>query len=59
MKGINLICKGNWEKSLKEKYFIEELPHYTLVDTAGLIIKNNTDRPGNVITEISQLLDNK
>jgi thiol-disulfide isomerase/thioredoxin len=57
--GVNLICDDNWSKKLNSLYKISEIPHYTLIDENGLIIRNNCVRPGNVTTEISQLLDKK
>ena len=57
--GINLICDDNWSKKLKSLYKISAIPHYTLIDKEGLIIRNDCVRPGNVTTEISQLLDKK
>jgi peroxiredoxin len=57
--GMNLICDSNWSKSLNSLYKISLIPHYTLIDENGLIIKNNCVRPGNINTEISKLLNNK
>jgi thiol-disulfide isomerase/thioredoxin len=54
--GMNLVCDGNRSKSLESLYKISSIPHYTLIDKNGLIIKNNCVRPGNITTEISQLL---
>jgi thiol-disulfide isomerase/thioredoxin len=57
--GINLICDDSWSKKLNSLYKISVIPHYALIDENGLIIRNNCVRPGNVTTEISQLLNNK
>jgi thiol-disulfide isomerase/thioredoxin len=57
--GINLICDDNWSKNLNSLYKISAIPHYTLIDKNGLVIKNNCVRPGNITTEISQLLGKK
>ena len=38
--GEQLICKGQWEKTLRDKYMISGRPHFVLVDRNGLIIKN-------------------
>ncbi|MBK8882728.1 MAG: TlpA family protein disulfide reductase [Bacteroidales bacterium] len=46
--GMNLICDGDWSKSLDSLYKIASIPHYTLIDKNGLIIKNNFVRPGNI-----------
>lgn len=59
LQGINLICKGNWEKSLMESYFITELPHYTLIDGNGSIIKNKCSGPNAIYSEIVKYLDYK
>jgi thiol-disulfide isomerase/thioredoxin len=39
-EGTHLICKGNWNSLLGEKYNIEYIPHYTLINKDGLVIKN-------------------
>jgi thiol-disulfide isomerase/thioredoxin len=39
--GTHLICKGNWEELLHEKYYITGIPHYALIDKEGRIIENN------------------
>jgi len=57
--GINLICDENWGKKINPLYKISQIPHYTLIDNSGLVIRNNCVRPGNVTTEISKLLDEK
>ena len=40
-KGVHLICKGNWYEILRFKYQISGVPHYTIIDKEGLILKNN------------------
>jgi thiol-disulfide isomerase/thioredoxin len=50
-KGINLICKGNWEKKLTNAFFIEELPHYTIIDKEGRIIKNKSQNAKVLLAE--------
>ncbi|MBO7144095.1 MAG: redoxin domain-containing protein [Salinivirgaceae bacterium] len=39
--GEELICKGQWEKNLRDKYLISGRPHFVLVDRNGLIIENH------------------
>ncbi|MBQ4230970.1 MAG: hypothetical protein II671_05415, partial [Salinivirgaceae bacterium] len=39
--GEQLICKGQWEKNLRDKYLISGRPHFVLVDRNGLIIENH------------------
>jgi peroxiredoxin len=57
LKGINLICKGNWEEKLKESYLIEDIPHYTLVDANGMLISNQCKSPSGIEEEIFQILN--
>ena len=40
-EGIHLICKGNWKDILSLKYQISGVPHYTLIDKKGQLLKNN------------------
>ena len=57
LNGTNLICKGNWEESLKSLYFITEVPHFTLIDQDGLIIKNKCEGSKEIYPVISLLID--
>jgi thiol-disulfide isomerase/thioredoxin len=59
LMGINLICDDNWSKKMNSLYKISAIPHYTLINEKGLIIKNNCVRPGNITNEISLLLEKK
>jgi peroxiredoxin len=56
LKGINLICKGNWATNLKNSYFIEEVPHFVLIDKTGKIICNKCENHSMAIDEIKKLL---
>ncbi len=58
LKGVNLICKGNWGKTLKSSYFIEEFPHYVLIDKNGIIIQNKCKGPSNIYSDFIQILGN-
>jgi len=58
LKGINLICKGNWAENLKKEYFIEEIPHFTLIDAKGLVIENSCDKPNEIFSTLKELLNN-
>ena len=40
-KGEHVICKGQWNELLRSKYSINTIPHYTLIDRNGMILKNN------------------
>jgi len=59
LTGINLICAGNWETKLKSSYFIEELPHYVLIDKNGLVVTNKCAGPADIYFELVKLADNK
>ena len=49
-KGVQLICKGNWERKLRTEYDIYTNPHYTIIGEDGRIIKNNVkDSINNII----------
>ena len=39
--GEQLICKGQWEKNLRDNYMISSRPHFVLVDRNGLIIDSH------------------
>ncbi|MBE0678120.1 MAG: TlpA family protein disulfide reductase [Bacteroidales bacterium] len=45
LKGINLICAGNWSNHLQEKYSVKGIPHYAIIDRNGIIISENCERP--------------
>ncbi len=59
LKGTNLICKGKWDKALKSAYFIEEMPHYVLIDKNGIIIKNKCNGPVDIYSELLKLTGNE
>ena len=40
IKSTTLICKGNWDKILKEKYDINAYPQHVQIDKQGKIISN-------------------
>ncbi len=56
LQGINLICNENQKNELNSRYKISALPHYTLIDKRGLIIKNNCDRPSKIEEYLNSLL---
>jgi len=55
LKGIKLICKGNWDKRLQTDYNIIQLPHHVLIDRDGLIIENNCKGPIEIGPVLSEL----
>jgi len=56
LMGTNLICKGNWGNILKTDYFVEEIPHFTLIGKEGKVIENKTSSPGEIDKEINAYL---
>lgn len=40
IKSVALLCRGNWDKLLKEKYDINAYPQHVLIDKHGKIIVN-------------------
>ena len=42
--GNHFICKGNWGSILGEKYNIMGVPHYSLINKDGLVVKNTIHR---------------
>lgn len=53
--GVNLICKGDWGNILRDKYLIQTVPHYVLIDTNGMIIENNCDKPEIISSKLFEL----
>jgi|GEM_PF-1948055 peroxiredoxin len=51
IKSIPLICRGNWDKLLKEKYDINAFPHHTIIDKHGKIIINKWRNPSSEAEE--------
>ena len=45
IKSIALLCRGNWEKLLKEKYDINAFPQHVLIDKHWKIIINKWRNP--------------
>jgi len=45
MAGVNLYATGNWENNLRNSYFIDGFPHYTLIGADGKVVSNSTKRP--------------
>jgi len=56
LKGINLICVGSWAADLQEKYSVRGIPHYAIIDTDGLIISENCERPDKVYERLLTLI---
>lgn len=53
--GVKLIAKGK-EKMLRRKFLIDGIPHYTIIDTKGRIVKNNSRDPRELISNPELLL---
>jgi peroxiredoxin len=45
IKSIALLCRGNWEKILKEKYDVNAFPHHAIIDKQSKIIINKWRNP--------------
>lgn len=56
LPGLNLICDEYWSKKITTLYNISAIPHYTLIDENGRIIKNKCDRPGAIYDYIKARL---
>ena len=54
-QGVHLICSGDWIDLIQKSYFINTIPHYTLVNKNGEIIKNRVAS----ITELEDLIKNQ
>jgi thiol-disulfide isomerase/thioredoxin len=54
-QGVHLICNGDWIDIIRKSYFINTIPHYTLVNKDGEIIKNRVAN----ITELDALIKNQ
>ena len=59
LDGVNLICDGNWENLLSIAYYIYQIPHYSLIDSKGLVYKNNLSSLAFIQNEIDKQLKNK
>jgi len=55
LKGVKLLCKGNWDKRLQTDYNIIQLPHHVLIDRDGLIMENNCKGPIEIVPVLSEL----
>lgn len=56
LKGINLICKGGWGNKIRDKYLIQTVPHYVLINKDGMIIKNKCDKPELINSQLFEQL---
>ncbi len=57
IKSTTLICKGNWDKLLKEKYDINAYPQHVLIDKHGKIIANKLSNIREAEQEIRKWLE--
>jgi peroxiredoxin len=57
IKSIALLCRGNWEKLLKEKYDVNAFPQHVLIDKHGKIIVNKLSPISDAEREIRKWLD--
>lgn len=56
MKGLNLMCNGNWEDILKTQYYIQGIPRYVLINKNGEIIDSDAPSASNE-NELRRLID--
>lgn len=54
-QGVHLICSGDWIDLIQKSYYINTIPHYTLVNKNGEIIKNRIAS----IAELEALIKNQ
>jgi len=52
LNGVNLICKGDLGYTLRDKYLIQTVPHYVLIDMDGRIIENKCKEPELVSSQL-------
>jgi peroxiredoxin len=45
-QGVHLICSGDWSELVQKSYYINTIPHYTLIDKNGDIIMNRIEGIG-------------
>lgn len=54
LEGINLIAEG-WSKNpVCQAYNVLGIPHYVLIDEDGMVVKNKTDRPSDILRKKSK-----
>ncbi len=51
LEGVNLLAEKNWNELLTESYMIGPIPHYTLIDRKGMVIKCKTRKPSDGLLE--------
>jgi peroxiredoxin len=56
IKSVALLCRGNWEKILKEKYDVNAFPQHVLIDKHGKIIVNKLPSVSEAEQEIRKYL---
>lgn len=56
IKSTALLCRGNWDKLLKEKYDINAFPQHVLIDKHGKIIVNKLSSVSEAEQEIRKWL---
>ena len=57
LNGLNLICKGDWRYTLRDKYLIQTVPHYVIIDMDGKIIENKCKKPELVSSQLYEQLN--
>jgi hypothetical protein len=60
LKTTNLYANGNWNDKLQKDFGIQGLPHSTLIDWNGIVVKNKCRRASeNIDLVIDELLKEK
>ena len=57
LNGVNLICKGDWGYTLRDKYLIQTVPHYVIIDMDGKIIENKCKKPELISSQLYKQLN--
>lgn len=55
--GTHLICKGDWQYILRDKYLIQTIPHYVLIDKKGKIISNKCENPELIVNQLRDIFN--
>jgi len=55
--GTHLICKGDWQYILRDKYLIQTIPHYVLIDKKGKILSNKCENPELIVNQLRDIFN--
>lgn len=57
IEGEHYLLNDTLRKEAEEAFNISGIPHYVIIDKAGNIVNKHADRPGNVYTQLSELVN--